>query len=136
MLSEPEKFNIKVISGNPMSIEVNWRPEDEETNNCKVLRIKVGDKESYLATGDLRTILFAISDKEEQKKMMPLQMITQRKWNTVLGIKAHKNIKKGEMVNFSVDIPLPPIEEEIMYQAGIMAKNGLLIPQKSNIIRN
>ena len=136
MITEPEKFNIKTIKGEPMSIEINWRPEDEETNNCKVLRIRIGDKETFMATGDLRTILFAVSNKEEQKKMMPLQMITQRKWSTVLGLKAYKDIKKGEVVNFKVDIPLPPIEEEIMYQANQIVKNRLVVPEKNSIIRN
>ena len=136
MIIEPEKFKIIDQSGkNTIEIEVNWRPEDEKINECKVLRIKINGEEGYVALGDLRTILFACSNPKEQRKMLPIQMVTQRKWQTVLGVKADHDIKKGEIVNFKVDIPLPPIEEEIMYQAQRIAKNNI-VPVKNGIIRN
>ncbi len=129
MLNENETFKVKDVSGkNPMSVEVNWRPDDEATNECKVLRIKMGKEEAYIAIGDLRTILFATSSAEEQRKMMPMQMVTQRRYQTMLGVKADKDIKKGEMVNFKVDIPLPPIEKEIMLEAARQIKRGIIKP--------
>jgi hypothetical protein len=128
MITDNETFKLKTVNGEPMSVEVNWRPTDEDTNECKVLKIAVGDKITYIALGDLRTILFACSDTESQKKMMPVQMITQRRYQTVIGVKAKENIKKGAMVNFKVDIPLPPIEKEIMMEAARQIKKGIIRP--------
>lgn len=127
MITDPEKFNVKDKSGKTdVTFEVNWNPLDEDTNECKVLKIRIGKEETYIATGDLRTILFAISNPEEQRKAMPIQMVTQRRYQTILGVKADKDIKKGEMVNFKVDIPLPPIDKEIMLEATRQIKRGIV----------
>ena len=126
MITEPEQFRVTDLSGkNALVIDVNFKPDDESMNECKVLRVTIGDKESFIAVGDLRAVLFAISAPEQQRKMLPLNMVTQRRYNTMLGVKAERNIKKGEMINFKVDIPLPPMEQEIMNEAARQIKKGL-----------
>lgn len=122
MIEEPQKFDVKDLSGNNRC-SIYADPKKPES-----LKIKVGEEEAVFSLGDLRTILFALSNNEEQRKMLPLQMVTQRSYKTLLGVKADRDIKKGEMVNFKVDIPLPPIEKEIAQEAARQLRRGMIRP--------
>lgn len=119
MITEYEKFVVPSENEKPFYIEVNWKGEkDEETNNCKVLKITFPDgTESFVKKEYLNSLLFAIGTAAEQRELLPQKLTTVRKYQTVLGITAKKNIKKGEKINVQVDIPLPDIEQEIVGEA-------------------
>ena len=123
MIEEPQLFPLK--DANQRIVATIYALPNKET-----VEFKINEEKVIISLGDLRTILFALSDNEEQKKMMPLQMVTQRKYQTMLGVKAQKDIKKGEVINFKVDIPLPPIEKEIMMEATRQIKRGLIRPKR------
>lgn len=55
----------------------------------------------------LLEILFAIGKPEDQQKMIPQTLETVHHYSTVLGIKANKDIHKGEMINFPVELSVP-----------------------------
>ena len=68
-------------------------------------------------------MLFAIGNKEEQVKMIP-QTIRRTKWyETVISVKAKKDIKKGEIITFPLKITLPTVEEEVV--AEIKKEKGI-----------
>lgn len=107
-------------------VEANWKPEDQETNEGKVLKFTFPDgKKSYIKRDDLNQVLFAIGDPEAQRKMIP-QKITHRRWyETVLGITAQKDIKKGEQINCRVKLTLPKFEDEIVGELKEISKKGI-----------
>ena len=88
--------------------EVNWAPDDKETNNCKVIKMTFPDgKQHYLDVKVFMEVLFAIGKPEDQQKMIPQTLETIHHYKTVLGIKASKDIAKGEMINFPVELSIP-----------------------------
>ena len=133
MIEEAQKFGIEDLSGRtkcsifavPKKVEV---PDGEPTYTLETVEIEIDDKKAIIALGDLRSIIFGLSDPKAQRDLLPIQMVTQRRYQTVLGVKASKNIKKGEMVNFKVDIPLPPIEKEIAQEAARQLRSGQMRP--------
>jgi len=118
MLSEYNKLQLEDEAGkNNLVIEVNYK-DTPEVNECKMLRLTYPDgKQAYIKREHFMTFLFAIGKAEEQRKMIPKKLTTIRKYQTMLGITATKDIKKGEKINVTVDIPLPPIEQEIIGEA-------------------
>ena len=100
---------------NSFKIEVNWNEKDEKTNKCKMLRVIFPDgKECVIKKESLAAILFAIGNEEEQRKLIP-QKITRVRWyETVLSVKATKDIRKGENITFPVKLTMPSEEEQII----------------------
>ena len=110
MLKSHEKFNI--VDSNMASQnffwEVNWNPKDELTNDCKVVKMTLPDKSVvFVDRKILLEVLFAIGKPEDQQKMIPQTLETIHHYKTVLGIKATKEIAKGEMINFPVELSVP-----------------------------
>ncbi len=116
MLIEPEKWLlIDQAKKNDFHIEVNWKPEDPLTNNCRIFKFTFPDgKEAYIKKGDLYQMLFACGQPEEQQKMIPQRLTKTRWYETVLGITATKDIRKGEKMTFPIKLSLPPIEQEVV----------------------
>lgn len=119
MILEHEKAKIPDENGkHDLILEVNWKPDDPDTNECKIIRVTYPDgTQAFIRRDYLHTFLFAISKTDEQRDLIPHKVKTTRKYSTLVGVVAKNNIKKGEKVNFVVDIPLPDIEKEIMAQA-------------------
>ena len=132
MIEESQKFDLKDrnkrIVAELLAVPDVTEELGEKQYTLDEVELRIGDERARIALGDLRTILFALSSPKQQRDMMPLQMVTQRRYQTVLGVRAEKNIKKGEVVNFKVDIPLPPIEKEIMMEATRQIQKGLIRP--------
>ena len=97
-----------------VEFEVNWNPNDETTNTSKVVRLSCDGKAAYIKREDLMNFLFAIGLPEDQRKMIPQTLTKVRWYETVLGIKAKKDIRRGEEVRFAVKLSLPPIQDEIV----------------------
>lgn len=109
MIENYEKFRIlDENKTNEFYAEVNWDSEDKKSNNCKLIRFTFPDgKTSVVKTSLLNELLFTIGDPEAQRKLIPQTIETVHKYTTVLGIKATKNIEKGEMINFPVSLSVP-----------------------------
>lgn len=116
MLDEQEKFTFEDQSGkNNVTAEINW---NEEVTPCKSVRFKLGDKVAYIDRKELNTFLFAIGTPSEQRKMVPQKTRRNRHYETVLSIKATKNILKGEHIRVPVSLSLPSVEEEVIADVG------------------
>ena len=116
MITDHEIFNIPDLRGQAkFELEVNWNKDDGTSNNCQVIKLRCPDgKEAYVKRDHLLAMLFAIGKPGDQMKMIPQKMTRVRRYETMVGVKANKDIAKGEMVNFRVSIPLPTIEDEVI----------------------
>lgn len=116
MLTEHHIVNLIDRSGkHNFTAEVNWNPEDAKTNNSKVIKLACADgKTAYITREDLLQFVFAIGTGEQQQKLMPQTLTKMRWYETVLTVKAHKNIQKGENITFPVKLSLPAIEDEVV----------------------
>ena len=114
MLENYEKFLIPDLSKkHNFTIEVNWNSEDEKTNQCKVLKCTFPNGDQvFIDKKHLLELLFAIGSPEEQRSMIPQKIQRTRLYQTMIGVRAKKDIKQGEMINFPVRITLPTFEQE------------------------
>lgn len=127
MIHFHEKFMFGEGGSTQFFAEVNWHPKDKNTNECKVVRFTFPDgKQTLVKREHLHSMLFAIGRPEDQAKLVPSKLETIRNLETVLGIKATKNIEKGEMINVRVKIPIPLTTDEVIGEA----------PKSSSIIKS
>ena len=136
MIQGHEKFQIfdEVKGrGNNFFMEVNWKGEkDEETNNCKLIKFVFPDgKESLIKKEHLNAVLFALGTAAEQMKMIP-QKLSRVKWyETVLGITATKDVRKGEKLIFPIKLSMPSEEQEAIAEikGEMVSKGGIILPK-------
>lgn len=129
MLKTYEKFRmIDEDKKNDWFIEVNWK-KDPIIAESKILKVTFPNGDvAFLRRELLNEMLFVIGKPEDQQKMIP-QKLTHMKWyETVLSIKATKNIRKGEGITFPIKISLPPSQEEIIGKHKV--GSGLYVPKK------
>lgn len=115
MIQGHEKFNVVDIFDKPtgLYIEVNWKEDDKKTNECKVLKLTFPDgKEAFMKREHLLSVLFAISKEEDQRKMIPQTVKKVRWYETVVSVKAKKDIHKGENITFPIKLTLPAEKTE------------------------
>ena len=131
MLDTHEKFRMVDKSGkNDFFFEVNWNPKDVKSNDCQVFRVLFpdgGGKEAYIDRKHLIEMLFACGSPEEQQNMIPQTLTTVHYHRTMLGVKVKKDIQKGEMMNFPIEIPCEfhSKREQVLGKPKV-AKKGLL----------
>ena len=116
MLLEYEKFHLIDKNGkHRLFVEVNWDLDSAAINQCKVLKfVCPGGEELYVDRKLLNEMLFAIGRPEDQQKMIPQKLVRTRWYETVLSVKATKDIRKGEEIVFPIKLSLPAIEEEVI----------------------
>ena len=115
MLETHEKF--RIIDKNNRStgvvLEVNWNPDEMTTNKCQVIKMTTSeDKEYFIDRNLFLEFVFSIGRPEDQQKMVPQKIYNVRWYETILGIKATKDIKKNEMINVPIKLTLPVREGE------------------------
>jgi len=130
MLKKHDKFNIIDVNSRPTGMfwEVNWNPKQKETNESKVVKMTFPDgKEHFVPTKILLEILFALGKPEDQRKMIPQTLETVHHYSTTLGIKATKEIAKGEMINFPIELSVPcsSLRQEVISSLPKEYKNGV-----------
>ena len=116
MIKAYEKFRlIDQNKKNEVFLEVNWDPKDEQSNECKLIKMTFPNGDvSLIKKEHLNAMLFALGNREEQMMMIP-QKLTKTKWyETVVSVKATKDIQKGEEITFPIKLSLPATEEEII----------------------
>ena len=98
-----------------VTFEVNWNPEDEKTNECKIIRVALrNNKEVFVKKDMFMSFLWVIGNNDEHMKMIP-QTIRRSKWyETVVSVKAKKDIRKGDNITFPLKITLPTEEQEVI----------------------
>lgn len=109
MITGYQKFQLPDINADKNSItaEVNYS-DDPHVKDCQVIRLTLPHgKKMYIKRDHLNQILFAIGKEEDQRKLIPQKLSTVHHRQTVLGIKATKDIKKGEMINFPMEFAVP-----------------------------
>lgn len=118
MIKDHEKIRLPDENGkHDLFFEVNWDTENTKTNGCKVLKVTLPDgKEAFIKRDYFHAFLFAISREEEQRKMIPQILTKVHSKETMFGVKATKDIRKGEMINFSakVDFECPYYKQEVL----------------------
>lgn len=116
MITDYEKIRVPDESKlRDFFLEVNWNPKDPKTNECKILRFTFPNGETaHVKKEHILAILFALGSKDEQRDLIP-QTLTRSKWyETVVSVKATKDIRKGEQVTFPIKISLPETEEQVL----------------------
>lgn len=115
MIDTYEKFRLPDENkAHEMFAEVNWNTADEKTNKCQFVKLTLGDKEVLVRKEHFIAFLFAIGTGEEQMGMIP-QTITKTRWyETVVSVKATKDIRKGEEVTFPLKLTLPDTNEAVI----------------------
>lgn len=110
MLEEYSRAKIYDIEGRDTkaSLEVNWNVNDGATNKCQALRFTFPDgSQHYISKKQFLSFLWTIGAAEEQRRMV-VQNIERVHWReTVLGIEAKKDIRKGERINVPIKISFP-----------------------------
>lgn len=116
MLRSYEKFRLSDENKrNEFFIEVNRNPKDEKSNECQLITFVHPDgSETTIKREYIMSMIFAMGTEEQQQKLIPQKISQVRFLKTTLGIKATKDIAKGEMINIPVDLKLPSIEEEVI----------------------
>lgn len=140
MLKQHEKFRLIDQAGKQdFYCEVNWRENDEETNECKIFKFTFPDgTECHVERKHLLEILFACGKEEDQRNMIPQTLETIHHYKTVLGIKATKDVHKGEMINFPIELSVPcgALRQDVIgslpkeYKKGKLGNGSLYLPPK------
>ncbi len=115
MITEYEKFEMQGLGeSSNWLLEVNYNKNPEQ-NECKVLKITFPDgKLSYIKREHLMSVLFTIGRPEDQVDLVPYKIRKSKWYETIVSIKAKKNIEKGENITFPLKITLPSVEEEVI----------------------
>lgn len=127
MLENYEKFNIIDTSNRPtgVTIEVNWKPKDPDTNECKILKMTLSDGQVFYVKKELlNALLFTIGSSTEQSKMIPQKIISSKWYETVISVKAKRDILKGESITFPLKITLPDERREAIQELKKKIGNG------------
>lgn len=116
MLTEPEKFLLLDKNNkHKLFAFVNWNVEDPSTNEGKVIKFMCPNgEEVYVERKLLLEMLFAIGRPEDQQKLIPQTLTRSRWYETVLSVKATKDIRKGEEITFPIKLTLPDLRENII----------------------
>lgn len=123
MLSTHEIFRL----GRDFTCEVNWDPKDETSNECQKFRFHLPDGKTEVVDKKLMyEMMFACGSGTEQKEMIPQTLTKVRWYETVLSVKAKKDIHKGENITFPIKLTLPNIEQEVVQ--AVKKKSGLILP--------
>ena len=117
MIKGNEKFAFRdeSKSGKTITFEVNW---NERSMGCKEIKIVCPNGEEMVIKKEyLHAMLFAIGNENEQRQLIPQVKRTSRWYETVVSVKATKDIKKGEDVTFPLKLTMPTFDEEIIADA-------------------
>lgn len=130
-------------SDNDIEVEINWREDDPATNECKVLKFHLANsKFAYIKREEFIALALALGSREEKRNLIPTRETRTRWYETTLGVKAAKDIQKGQMIIFNVKIPLPD-EREVVWgkterlpnEVSKKLPEGLVVPKTGLIIK-
>lgn len=117
MIDEHRVLTLNKIGGGQLELEVNWRPDDKESNGCKIIRVKDGDRSFTIKRDDLTTLLLVMGDAKTQEALLPMQVRRVRKIERLLhgSFKASKNYTAGDTIHYSFPwIDEIPLDDEVL----------------------
>lgn len=101
-----------------LKVEVNWEPKNKKINDCKLLRLIFPNGDIMLLKKEhLNAMLFALGTAAEQMQLIPKVERRSRWYETVVSVKAKKDIKAGQEVVFPIKLSLPTFEQEVIAEA-------------------
>ena len=101
---------------NDFFVDVNW-VKDPKISGCKVLRVTFPNgTQAFVRREHLHAILFAIGTEEQQRELIPQTMQRVKWYETIVSVKARKDIRKGENITFPIKISLPEISQEVIHR--------------------
>lgn len=132
MLETHEKFRMIDKNGkNHFFAEVNWNLKDEATNKCQVIKFTLPDgSETFIDPKHLLELLFAIGREEDQVKMIPQKEERVHWHETVLSVKALKDIRKGESLTFPIKVSMPCPYATREFIGKIKRPGAVILPRK------
>ena len=95
---------------NDLVFEVNYSPTE---THLETIRWRCGNKIGFIERKHLFEFLWVIGKSKEQQKMIPQTVRKTRYIEKLIGLKAARDIKKGEMLNFRINLDVPLSEEEL-----------------------
>ena len=103
MTTDPAKSN-----KNGLGVEVNW---NKEVTPCKQIKFTIKDNSVIISNEDLYSMLMFFGNEEQQTQLIPVTTTKMKMIKRILRVKAHKDIRKGELVNFPYEYPIPGEEK-------------------------
>ena len=103
MIREHRRFSIQDTSGrgNDIEMEVNW---NKQVAGNKFIKFQLAGKEAIISYNHLWTLLFMTANEKQQEDMLPTKTERVRIYNTLVDIKAKKDIKKGDTIRIPMSI--------------------------------
>ncbi len=131
MIEEHRRFNLGLLDGSSIEIEVNFDKSDK-VSNSKVLRLFIGDKKYDVIAKDLVSFLILVGDVSVKKELVPAKITKVRKTQRLLQykFKASKDYRKGEEI--TVNAPYIDTHTDVEEILSGAVKNAL--KNKSSII--
>lgn len=118
MIDEPRTIVLPDVSGksNHIPVQLNW---NDKVKGCKYLKFILPNGETAIVDKEhFRTIMFFIANEEEQMKMMERRMVTVKHITRKIGIKATKDIAKGENIDITLTTAIPvAIQDRVLNEA-------------------
>lgn len=138
MLETYQKFKlIDENKENEFYAEVNWDEKNDKTNKCQFIKFTFPDgKTSLIKKEYLLGMLFTMGTQSEQMKMIPQKNLSVKWYETIVGVKAKRDISKGEMINFPIKLTLPTQEEEAISELKAKYEGNLGIQKLLNKSKN
>ena len=123
MLDTYEKFvMIDKAKKNDFFAEVNYDGESNpDSGKCKTIRFTFPDgREAFVERDHITQMIFAIGKPEDQRKLIPQKITRVHHYKSTVGVKATKDIAKGEMINFPVNFSVDcNIAEELIGELSV-----------------
>ncbi len=138
MITDYQKFQLPDLNNqNNVVCEVNYT-DDPKVAGCQIIKFTMPDGQiSYVKREHLNQILFAIGSEKDQRKLIPQKIRTVHWFETVLGVKATADIRKGDEIRFPIkaSIPCTYVKELIgepkfkkSYQQETKHQSGIITP--------
>jgi hydrogenase maturation factor len=91
-----------------MVAKIDWR----KRKKLQYVSVSIGDVNTKLLASDIWALAFAISELDEQEKLIPSKLMEVRKIEKMVKVKAKEDIKAGDFVTFKVGFDLTPMDIE------------------------
>lgn len=124
MIKSSKRLLLPDISGqnNHIPIAVNW---NKRVSGCKFVKFFLpGDKTMVVDRNHLQSIIFMISKKEEQMRMMKRRIVTVKEVTYPISITAKQDIKKGETMKAYTTFRIPVYDQDRVIQDEELVKKG------------
>ena len=108
MLEEEYSWNLPDKTTNKkMRVVVNW---NKQVAPCKVIQFVCGDEKYMIDPQQLFSVLYLMFSDDQRDKLKNIVTQEMNKLTWQVNIKAQKDIKKGESIVTTIEIPMKKLE--------------------------